>query len=208
MKAFQNCFFFVLLLLSCANEKGDPSFASIQTDFEQTWMGKDSVQTDSIRRKIAGFKALNEYTLYCRAWLQSKNGNKSRALKTADSLVMGFPGFIKGYYLRANIRAELNDTEGAIADFGKAIKRDPTFFEAYMNRGSLQFSRKHPDEALKDFESAAKLKSGNEEVLLNLGNARMALGQPDSACICWNKATQKGNEKAKALVERFCIEKN
>jgi tetratricopeptide (TPR) repeat protein len=117
---------------------------------------------------------------------------------------MGFPAFTKGYYLRANLRAEVKDLEGALSDYDRAIKREPTFFEAYMNRGSLQFSRKHPDEALKDFQSALKVRAGNQDALYNLGNARMALGQPDSACTCWEKSALAGDEKSKVLIQKFC----
>jgi len=147
----------------------------------------------------------NEYILYCRAWKQASEGNKDRALKTADSLVMGFPAFYKGIYLRANLRLENRDTSGSLSDFERCLKKNPLFFECRMNRGSLFFTKGMPDMAFQDFKEALKIKPGNAQALLNLGNAHYALGQPDSACIQWSKAAESGLKEALEAKEKRCL---
>ena len=201
-------YFLSIILLaavfSCQSDHPENELQSISVGFDSTWNSTSPETIRRIRTRIAAMPGRNEYILYCRAWVLSRNGEKAKALKTADSLVMGYPAFIKGIYLRANLRAESKDTEGSIADFNKALKKDPVFFEALMNRGAVHFSNQHPDLALKDFQAANKLKASSSDLSLNLANCWLALGQADSACAWLHRADSLGNPKAPELLTRFC----
>ncbi len=191
-------------MMACSSETTENNQSDLQARFDSAWNSSSPEQIQRIRSGIASLSERNEFTLYCRAWVLSQKGEPAKAIKTADSLVMGFPTFVRGWYLRANLRAENKDVEGALADFDKAVKKDPQFFEAWMNRGAVHFSNQHPDLALKDFQSAQKLKPMHPDVFLNLANCWLALGQADSACVLLVKAEQAGNPKASELKLRFC----
>jgi tetratricopeptide (TPR) repeat protein len=194
----------LVTMLACSSGTKENNQSDLLARFDSAWNSSSPEEIQRIRSGIASLPDRNEFTLYCRAWVLSQKSEPAKALKTADSLVMGFPSFIRGWYLRANLRAESKDVEGALSDFDKAVKKDPQFFEAWMNRGAVHFSNQHPDLALKDFQSAQKLKPAHPDVFLNLANCWLALGRADSACVFLEKAEQAGNPKATELKQRFC----
>ena len=171
--------------------------------FEKNW-GKSGPATDSVRQAIAGLPGVDEYRLYCRSWKKARAGNLPGALKTADSLVMAFPSFEKGLFLRAGLRQENGDTTGSREDFDRCIKRNPAFFEARMNRGALLFDQRLPDLAFQDFRAAIVLRPSSPEAKRNLGNAFLALGKADSACRYWTEAQNLGSKDAGRLIQQYC----
>jgi tetratricopeptide (TPR) repeat protein len=201
MKYFLGFIVGVFILISCSEKKEitGPEFA-----FNQSWNNDSIPEVRALREMISIDFPRSPEGLYCKAWLSDQKGNTSKALKTADSLVMGFPSFEKGFYLRANLRTNLKDEAGALSDFGNAIKRNPTFFEAYVNRGGLHFQTKHYDLSLKDFIKANQIKPNQNLVLYNIGNAFLALGQFNEACSNLKKADSLGNKKARELVVKYC----
>lgn len=199
--------FILLLVFSCSgpsDNKDTERLIRLQEAFEKQW-GENTAASDSVRIALAALPGRNEYILYCRAWKLALEGKKPAALKTADSLVMGYPAFEKGTFLRANLRLENRDTSGSLADFDRCLKRNSAFFECRMNRGSLYFSRKMPDLAYLDFKEAVKLRPENASAIFNLGNAQYALGQVDSACLQWKKAENAGFSSAKGILQKFCL---
>lgn len=193
-------------LWSCGSAP-EKQTVDLEPKFLQSF-GSDSLEwVKSVRTEIARQSPQSAIGLYSKAWLLAQNGDRNRAIKTADSLVMGFPAFDKGLYLRANLRMEQNDPDGALHDFDKAIKKNPAFFEAFVNRGSLHFKLGHTEMALKDFEKANALKSSQKQVFLNLGNAYISLGDVGKACSAWQKADSLGVAEAKALIVKFCLTK-
>ncbi len=70
----------------------------------------------------------------------------------------------KAYYNRANLkRSNLNDLEGTLADYSRAILCEPTFSKAYINRGNLKYNK------LGDIEGA--LFDYNQAIFLNSQDA-------------------------------------
>jgi tetratricopeptide (TPR) repeat protein len=205
MRSFHSAI--LLILISCSKPSADNTGEQelrLREAFEKQW-GERSEGSDSVRLKLAALPGRNEYILYCRAWKLASEGNRDRALKTADSLVMGFPAFDKGVYLRANLRLENRDTSGSLSDFERCLKKNPLFFECRMNRGSLFFSKGMPDLAFQDFKEALKIKPADAQAMLNMGNAQYALGQPDSACQQWSKAAASGLKEAVEISEKLCL---
>jgi tetratricopeptide (TPR) repeat protein len=200
---------FLLLLQACSNPDGPQRQLSeedqkLYESFNKNW-GQSGPGVDTVRQAIAALPGIDEYRLYCRSWKKARAGNLSGALKTADSLVMAFPSFEKGLFLRAGLRQENGDTAGSQTDFDRCLRRNPSFFEARMNRGALLFSRKMPDLAFQDFRAALSLRPSSPEVLHNLGNACLALGKPDSACRYWASAQKLGSRDASMRIQQFCI---
>jgi len=192
-----------ILLTSCRNEKIENASAE---KFERSWNSDSAALVLKLRTEIVLESPQSAEGLYCKSWLADQKGDLKKAIKTVDSLAIGYPGFEKGIYLRANLKAKLNDYPGALSDFGRAIKKNPTFFEAFVNRGTLHFQNKHTDLALKDFQKANQIKPNNKMVVFNIGNAFMLLGKPDEACKNWIAADSLGNADAKILLVKYCYE--
>ena len=201
MKTWFLLLFFPVLLHSCKNPDKE---IGPENQFNRVWNVDSTELVFSVRTQIAAQYPKTAEGLYCKAWLADLNGDQKKAIKTVDSLVIGFPRFEKGLYLRANLRTKLNDNEGAFSDFGKAIKKNPDFFEAYVNRGSLNFQTKHTDLALKDFQKADKIKPNQMLVLLNIGHSLIVLGKLEEACSYWKTADSLGMKEAKLMVSKYC----
>jgi tetratricopeptide (TPR) repeat protein len=202
--------FFILILALGACTEGSPDEVAEENRqiFGLAWKEGASPRGDSLRKMLAGRSQRDSYVLYCRSWLLKKNGQAARALKTADSLTMGYPSFPEGYYLRANLRADAGDNEGALRDYGKALARKPTFPEAYINRGSLHFQMKHADEALADFRAAIRLEPRRPDAWFNAANAFAVMSHADSACYFWEKARLLGSFPADSLLRKHCSGSN
>lgn len=195
-----------LLFFACSSElekNENHELALLEIKFEELW-GKNSPASDSVKYALARMHGRNARILYSRAWKLASEKQLSRALKTADSLVMGYPAFDKGIYLRANLRLENHDSTGSLEDFERCLKKNPRFFECRMNRGSLFFSRNLPDLAYQDFREALRINPGSPEAKLNMGNAQYALGRPDSACFFWKNAAASGLKMGDEMAAKFC----
>jgi predicted Zn-dependent protease len=210
------CFFLFLCFLvwisvSCSERKPSADGAvekqHLIEAFEAGW-GIRNTRTDSVRYQLASLPGNDPYQLYCRAWKKAKEKQLSSALKTADSLVMGFPKFEKGIFLRANLRLENKDTSGSISDFERCLRKNPGFFEARMNRGSLYFQKNMVDLAYQDFREASRLKPGDANVGRNLGNTFLVLGKPDSACFHWSNSAMLGDTVSENLLQQYCSKKS
>src|SRR5262249_21318357 len=77
------------------------------------------------------------------------------------------PDYATLYFNRAYARTLLKDTEGAIADYDKAIEYDSSYAAAYNNRGLLFGSKRSAgpaeyDRAIKDITEAIRRNPRNE----------------------------------------------
>jgi tetratricopeptide (TPR) repeat protein len=61
------------------------------------------------------------------------------------------------YYVRGDIKAELNDQYGAISDFSKAIELDPNYADAFLLRGLSKYELGDMRGRCSDFIKASKL---------------------------------------------------
>lgn len=196
---------YAFVLISCSTEKEDATekWADI---FNQTWQNPDETTVLEQRKILALQAGKSRYGYYCRAWMLARKNQMDQALKTADSLVLGFPDFDKAWYLRANLRSQKNDTTGAFRDFSEGLKRNPSFSEIYINRGALYFRLGIMDKALADFETAIKIGKNIPQALANLGNVHFKMQHPIIACQYWQKADSLGDTMAANRHKLFCIQ--
>jgi uncharacterized protein YjbI with pentapeptide repeats/Flp pilus assembly protein TadD len=61
----------------------------------------------------------------------------------------------KAFYWRGATQYDLGNTQGAIADYGEAIRLNPYFARAHYQRGSVYLELKNKPAAIRDFEQAA-----------------------------------------------------
>ena len=65
------------------------------------------------------------------------------------------------YFERGNSKYDLQDYQGAIADYSKAIQLDPNDSDAYYNRGLSKLELNQKDSACLDWSKAGELGDGD-----------------------------------------------
>ncbi len=80
------------------------------------------------------------------------------------------------YFKRALTRAELDENEGAIADYSRVIQINPKQDMAYNNRGLLRYDLGNREGAIADFNRAILINPGNSIAYCNRGVVRSEMG--------------------------------
>jgi tetratricopeptide (TPR) repeat protein len=83
---------------------------------------------------------------------------------------------------RGTARVHLNNLEGAIADFTKALKIRPSNDVALLNRGSALLELDNIHGALKDFEEVVSLDPNSSTGYLYRGAAKIKLAKSTENC--------------------------
>ena len=78
-------------------------------------------------------------------------------------------------------KLEDHNNDGAIAEFGNAIKLDPTNAEAYERRGDAKEAKGDNDGAIADYTRCIELEPINADAYNARGDARLATGDKDGA---------------------------
>jgi tetratricopeptide (TPR) repeat protein len=80
------------------------------------------------------------------------------------------PRYTSAYFLRAYIKAYLNDPQGALADYNQAISLNPKLAVVYNNRGLLKYGKLNDLQgALSDYNQAISLNPQFVEAYYNRG---------------------------------------
>lgn len=91
---------------------------------------------------------------------------------------------------RGVARMEINDRQGAIDDFDKAINMNPLDARAYINRGALMAERHHNEEALEDFTKAIDINPQSHIAYFNRGKLFAGMGDEKRAIWDIEKAVE------------------
>jgi tetratricopeptide (TPR) repeat protein len=84
----------------------------------------------------------------------------------------------------------LNDAEGAIADYSKAIELKPDYSQAYNSRGISKAAQGDMDGAMSDYNRAIELNFNNAKAYSNRSLARTTKGDLSGALADCNKAIE------------------
>jgi lipoprotein NlpI len=84
-------------------------------------------------------------------------GMKAEALRLADQAVKEHPKEVTAHVLRAVIREEQDQYQGALDDFTTAVKLDPKAAQLWNRRGAVHFKMGHIKESIQDFDQYIKL---------------------------------------------------
>ena len=115
------------------------------------------------------------------------------ALDIFEGVVEGRSGFPDVHHKIGLCRAMLDDAEGAIEAFDKALEYAPTYAEAHLNRGILLHEMGRHEEAAESIEEAGRLDTrdgtgfpsaaGNQIAVTHakLGDLYMIAGRPERA---------------------------
>jgi tetratricopeptide (TPR) repeat protein len=85
---------------------------------------------------------------------------KKEAIERFSRSVALNPRYVIAYFLRAYIKNQLNDPQGALADYNQAISLNSKYANAYIARGNLKQEKLNDNQgALADFNQAISLNS-------------------------------------------------
>lgn len=127
-----------------------------------------------------------------RAWTYNSLHQFELAIKDCDKLlrIMGDQDEVRqahpydekwAFMHRARARANLNETDAALADLEKALALDAQFADAILQRGTI-YSRLHQDDrALADFNQALSLNPEDADVYIYRLDVNLRLGHDELA---------------------------
>jgi tetratricopeptide (TPR) repeat protein len=99
---------------------------------------------------------------------------------------------------------DLNDLDGSMADFNKALELNPNDQYAYNNRGCLKNKKQEYKLAIADFDEAIRLNASYGYAYFNRGIAKENLRDLTGACKDWSEAVLNGIAEAKQYKETDC----
>jgi protein O-mannosyl-transferase len=85
------------------------------------------------------------------------------------------------YFLRANLKKDKGDINGALRDYNETVRLDPENADAFNNRGSLNGMLENYEQALNDFNRAIKLDPEIEDGYYNRAVVKNILGDTKGA---------------------------
>jgi tetratricopeptide (TPR) repeat protein len=106
------------------------------------------------------------------------------------------PRAAEAYYNRGVARMQLNQLEGALADFNKAIEINPKDPDAWNNRGLIYNRLGKPGNAVSDFSMAIELDDLYGKAYCNRGLVYLKLGRTTEAEEDLKKAARLGVKEA------------
>jgi tetratricopeptide (TPR) repeat protein len=120
------------------------------------------------------------------------------------------PRYTSAYFLRAYIKAYLNDPQGALSDYNQAISLNPQFVEAYYNRGLLKYEKLNDHMgALADYNQSISLNPKYAAAYNNRGALKYGkLNDPKGALTDYNQAISLNPKDANAYYNRGILKNN
>ncbi|UCE03739.1 MAG: tetratricopeptide repeat protein [Candidatus Latescibacterota bacterium] len=103
------------------------------------------------------------------------------------------------YFHLGNAYFAVNDVQGAILAFGKALELDPQYFKAAVNLALMYDEQESYPRALEVFELAASIEPENPDVWSHMGNTYYAQGNYAKAMELYRKALALDADATHAL---------
>jgi tetratricopeptide (TPR) repeat protein len=163
---------------------------------------------DPADQKLRDNNATQEDLLFEQGLQQYNNGDLSGSLMTWSEVIALNPKNAEAYYSRAIVKNELHTWKTALKDYDAALKIAPTFVSALLNRGSVRDDNGDYAGAIEDYDKAISLSDDDDETktraYFNRGNTKHRLKDKGGACADWNIALQRGEQDARALIDKHC----
>lgn len=115
-------------------------------------------------------------------------GNLDEAQKHIAKALAAYPKYADALTLRAILKMDLNDRQGALADLQEAIQDDQNCPMAYIVMGAVLNTEGKFDDAIRTLERGEALSPNSWQAYFELGKAFTAKGQYEEALRQLNKA--------------------
>ncbi|MGN6186069.1 MAG: tetratricopeptide repeat protein [Thermoanaerobaculia bacterium] len=109
------------------------------------------------------------------------DSNLDAAVKQANECVTRHPSVVRAWSRRGQLREQLNDWNGAIADFTKAIELAPNDASGYADRGWAYGAKEEFTAALADYDKALALEPNSMMAYIGRGDLHRMQGHADRA---------------------------
>ena len=144
--------------------------------------------------------------------------NYFKAIYDYSKVIKMNPHFIKAYNMRADIKSQIHDYIGAIADFDTSVSLSSksnalktindqlttNLYITYFNRGNVKFYLKNDSGAFNDYHKTISLNPTFAAAYFNIANLKLLSGDTVLACKYWIKASNLGYANAQNLINRYC----
>lgn len=135
----------------------------------------------------------------------SRNEVWTDEMKLLDEAIGISPGKARLHYVRASLRLDRNDYEGAVADASEALRLNPDYADAAHARAEALQGLGRIDEALDDFSRAISLDPGNGSRYYNRAIALSAKGDFASSIVDYSKAIRMTPDNSAAYNNRGIV---
>ncbi len=129
------------------------------------------------------------------AWRKAARDDAEKAIAMGEETDLA-------YYTRANSRWMDGDPEGAIRDFGEALRLNPRASGVYANRGAIRAMSGDHDGAVRDFDEALRVNPLNAPAHTNRGISLMKKGDLPGARAAHDQALKLDPDLAVAWINR------
>lgn len=109
-----------------------------------------------------------------------------------------------GILIALHAKHELEDYNGAIVDYNKAIELDPNDGVSYNNKGLTKYQLEDYYGAILDFTKAIELNPNDVVSYNNRAYTREMVGDLNGACLDFKKAADMGDSDAAKMVAKQC----
>ncbi len=164
------------------------------------WKDPDTFWSDVIKKFDNVPIAYNN-----RGHFYNKSGRKQEALADFNKALSLNENYDMAHFNRGSLMGEMGRFPEALADLNAAIALNRNLPEAYKMRGQAFAVTGKPDSAMYDFKRALELQPDFAEVYFNMGIFYFNAGRREEACVNFKKAYELRFEKAREMVEKYCL---
>jgi tetratricopeptide (TPR) repeat protein len=145
---------------------------------------------------------------YCALALDLReSGQSAEGLQAAGRAVELLPDYAGAWNLRANLRRDLGDRDGALADYVRALQLQPRYTGAWINWAQLQADWGRKDEALRGFSSALQADPSCADAWLARGELNLERHALDAAAADFQAASRLAGYEAEGFWGLARVEK-
>ena len=149
---------------------------------------------EQIRKELDTIYAIREESLF-------KDVYGFASVNRASYPIPAFEG-PELYFLFGNRKYQERDYQGAIDDYGQAIRLKPDFAEAYGNRGNVKSRLNRYEDAIADYDQVLHHQPDYAEAYVNRGAAKNDLGRYEEAIADYDQALRLQPDLAEAYSNR------
>jgi protein O-mannosyl-transferase len=138
----------------------------------------------------------------------SRNKIWKNELSLWTDVIKNAPYNARGYFNRGTSKEKLEDKEGAIRDYKRAIEIKPDYSNAYNHRANLKAKLGDLEGAIKDYSRVIEIKPEFADAYYNRGKHKNDIGDKEGAMNDFNQAIELKQDFIDAYINRGVLKKS